>query len=87
MTSTLPDVSSADTINSHFRADSDLENSVEKATIGIERQPFPEAPMTTEKSVYQGLGWLNSLLVLWILLAIIIGILLGNYVDSVGSAL
>lgn len=42
---------------------------------------------TAKKSVYQGLGWLDRLLALWILLAIIIGILLGNYVDSVGPAL
>jgi hypothetical protein len=40
-----------------------------------------------KKSVYAGLGWLDRLLVLWILLAIIIGILLGNFVDSVGPAL
>lgn len=40
-----------------------------------------------KKSVYAGLGWLDRLLVLWILLAIIIGILLGNFVDNVGPAL
>lgn len=41
----------------------------------------------SKKSVYQDLGWLDRLLALWILLAIIIGILLGNYVESVGPAL
>ena len=41
----------------------------------------------TKHSVYKGLGWLDRLLVLWILLAIIIGILLGNFVESVGPAL
>jgi len=40
-----------------------------------------------KKSIYAGLGWLDRLLVLWILLAIVIGILLGNFVDSVGPAL
>jgi hypothetical protein len=40
-----------------------------------------------KKSVYAGLGWLDRLLVLWILLAIIVGILLGNFVDDVGPAL
>ena len=41
-----------------------------------------------EKSpVLKGLGWLDRLLALWILLAMIIGILLGNFVDSVGPAL
>ncbi|KPI40452.1 Arsenical-resistance protein Acr3 [Cyphellophora attinorum] len=54
----------------------------------------PEAAQNTtedlnnkKKSVYNGLGWLDRLLVLWILLAIVIGILLGNFVDSVGPAL
>lgn len=40
-----------------------------------------------KSSVYKGLGWLDRLLVLWILLAMVIGILLGNFVDSVGPAL
>ena len=40
-----------------------------------------------KKSVYAGLGWLDRLLVLWILLAIIVGILLGNFVDDIGPAL
>jgi len=40
-----------------------------------------------KKSVYQGLGWLDRFLALWILLAIIVGILLGNYIDSVDPAL
>ncbi|PSK51848.1 hypothetical protein B9Z65_3115 [Elsinoe australis] len=38
-------------------------------------------------SVYKGLGWLDRLLALWILLAIIIGILIGNFVDGAGDAL
>lgn len=47
-----------------------------------------EATATSGKSsVYAGLGWLDRLLVLWILLAIIIGIVLGNFVDGIGPAL
>jgi arsenite transporter len=47
-----------------------------------------EATTASEKSsVYAALGWLDRLLVLWILLAIIIGILLGNFVDGIGPAL
>merc|ERR1711939_1176193 len=42
---------------------------------------------TIKSSVYAGLGWLDRLLVVWILLAIIIGILLGNFVDGIGPAL
>ena len=46
-----------------------------------------ETPIEAKKSVYVGLGWLDRLLALWILLAIVVGILLGNFVDSVGPAL
>ncbi|KAK5162676.1 arsenicals resistance [Saxophila tyrrhenica] len=38
-------------------------------------------------SAFKALGWLDRLLALWILLAIIIGILLGNFVPSTGPAL
>ena len=38
-------------------------------------------------SIYAGLGWLDRLLVVWILLAIVVGILLGNFVDGIGPAL
>ena len=46
-----------------------------------------EPPLETKKSVYAGLGWLDRLLAVWILLAIVVGILLGNFVDNVGPAL
>merc|ERR1711964_435507 len=46
-----------------------------------------ENPDKKKTSIYAGLGWLDRLLVLWILLAIVIGILLGNFIDSVGPAL
>ncbi|CAI6335458.1 unnamed protein product [Periconia digitata] len=38
-------------------------------------------------SVIKGLGWLDRFLAVWILLAMIIGILLGNFVPSTGPAL
>lgn len=38
-------------------------------------------------SAFKALGWLDRLLAIWILLAIIIGILLGNFVPSTGPAL
>ena len=86
MGNTSPDPSSADTMNCHFRVDPDLEKTKEKEAADLEQQSSP--PHTkAKKSVYQSLGWLDRLLALWILLAIIIGILLGNYVDSVGPAL
>lgn len=61
-----------------------------KAILDIEKQQpaqKEEDQMKAKRSVYEGLGWLDRLLVLWILLAIIIGILLGNFVDGVGPAL
>ena len=38
-------------------------------------------------SAFKGLGWLDRLLALWILLAMITGVLLGNFVPNVGLAL
>ena len=38
-------------------------------------------------SVFKSLGFLDRFLALWIFLAMLIGILLGNFVDNVGPAL
>jgi hypothetical protein len=38
-------------------------------------------------SAFKGLGWLDRYLAVWILLAMIIGVLLGNFVENVGPAL
>lgn len=53
----------------------------------VDEEKQDKAQGSRKDSVYKGLGWLDRLLVLWILLAIIIGILLGNFVESVGPAL
>lgn len=48
----------------------------------------PHTAATNAKhSVYKSLGWLDRLLALWILLAIIVGILIGNFVDGAEVAL
>lgn len=52
----------------------------------IQKLPTEEQ-VQPKKSVYAGLGWLDRLLVLWILLAIVVGILLGNFVNDIGPAL
>ncbi|GAM88676.1 hypothetical protein ANO11243_067100 [Dothideomycetidae sp. 11243] len=53
-----------------------------------EKQVLESAPQRqTKKSVYAGLGWLDRLLALWILLAIVVGVLLGNFVSGVEDAL
>ena len=51
------------------------------------RQPEAVSPQLQDSPVYKGLGWLDRLLALWILLAIIIGILLGNFVPGIEQAL
>ena len=38
-------------------------------------------------SAFKSLGWLDRLLALWVLLAMAVGIILGNFVPSVGPAL
>ena len=41
----------------------------------------------TKSSIFKSLGWLDRFLAVWIFLAMLIGILLGNFVDDVGPAL
>lgn len=38
-------------------------------------------------SAFKSLGWLDRFLAVWILLAMIVGIILGNFVSSTGPAL
>lgn len=52
----------------------------------IEKQE-PEQIDAVNVSAYRGLGWLDRFLAVWILLAMIIGVLLGNFVPSTGPAL
>lgn len=52
----------------------------------VEKQE-EERPKEENVSAFKSLGWLDRLLALWILLTIIIGILLGNFVPSTGPAL
>lgn len=53
----------------------------------IELAEEPSAAPEEKKSVYQNLGWLDRLLALWILLAIIIGIIIGNFAEGAEEAL
>ena len=52
-----------------------------------EKKPVDEAIIPDKVSVFKGLGWLDRFLAIWILLAMIIGILLGNFVSNTGPAL
>ena len=56
------------------------------------RLPDPEKHQSSETGtktipVIKALGWLDRFLAVWILLAMIIGILLGNFVQQTGPAL
>lgn len=51
----------------------------------VEKQPTPTD--NTKASAFKGLGWLDRFLAAWIFLAMLIGILLGNFVPSTGPAL
>lgn len=53
----------------------------------VEKCTNPGPSPDTHVSAFKGLGWLDKLLALWILLAMIIGVLLGNFVSNVGPAL
>lgn len=60
----------------------DHASNVEKQELGKESEADERQP-----SAIKGLGWLDRLLALWILLAMIIGILIGNFVHGVDTAL
>jgi ACR3 family arsenite transporter len=58
--------------------------------VDTEKQPEQtgaEPPGGQSLSVFKGLGWLDRLLALWIFLAMVLGILLGNFVPNTSEAL
>lgn len=81
----------------HSKPDSDLpgtgqvrirptSNTDTEKGLGVEEQP--ESPTTSRKqSAFKSLGWLDRFLAVWILLAMVIGILLGNFVPETADAL
>ncbi|KAI2470997.1 arsenical-resistance protein ACR3 [Annulohypoxylon bovei var. microspora] len=55
---------------------------------GLGGNEQPESPTTSRKqSAFKSLGWLDRFLAVWILLAMVIGILLGNFVPGTADAL
>jgi hypothetical protein len=53
-----------------------------------EKQDAQDTPPLAKKtSAFKSLGWLDRFLALWILLAMVLGVLLGNFVPDVGPAL
>lgn len=53
----------------------------------VEKQKIEDAIVPDKVSAFKGLGWLDRFLALWILLAMAIGIIFGNFVPNTGPAL
>ena len=84
-----------DSANGHFIVNDpttlskDKKDTISAASSGnhdTEKQ-VSNSQSTAKKSAYASLGWLDRLLALWILLAIIIGIVIGNFAPGAEAAL
>ncbi|KAE9987000.1 hypothetical protein EG328_004132 [Venturia inaequalis] len=66
---------------------SDLQQNDTQHSTSLDPEKAGESTVEDKVSVFKGLGWLDRFLAVWILLAMVIGVLLGNFVSDVGPAL
>ena len=69
------------TSNAPLQTDPQLEST---DPADVEKQSSPTD--NTKASAFKGLGWLDRFLAVWIFLAMLVGILLGNFVPSTAPA-
>lgn len=83
----------AESTNGHVNTKDADHISPDNDARGSDADPESQNPQTengrhSEKvSTFKSLGWLDRLLALWILLSMIVGVLLGNFVPETGPAL
>lgn len=65
----------------------DLQQDNTQHSTSLDPEKAGGSTMEDKVSVFKGLGWLDRFLAVWILLAMVIGVLLGNFVSNVGPAL
>ncbi|KAL2255754.1 hypothetical protein VTK26DRAFT_2757 [Humicola hyalothermophila] len=64
-----------------------MESPAMRPSDDAEKQDTQDASPAKKTSAFKSLGWLDRFLAVWILLAMVLGVLLGNFVPEVGPAL